>query len=68
MEENIVNAPFSDEHIRKLEEHQNNVMYHPYTCDGEEDCNGNEERKLIPTKDGWICKCGKYTQDWSHKH
>lgn len=25
------------------------------------------QRELIATQDGWVCKCGKYTQDWSHE-
>lgn len=24
------------------------------------------EGVLIATEQGWVCPCGKYTQDWSH--
>jgi len=30
----------------------------PYTAEN--------EGVLIATKDGWICPCGKYKQDWFH--
>ena len=53
-------APWSDELIQYLIEYQSNAEYHPFTC--EEFHSG--DRKLTPTKDGFICKHCDYTQDW----
>jgi len=60
-------APWTQEHVDNLNELQNDNMFHGYTCCGFNGCkkeiNGG---KLIATKEGWICPCKKYTQDWSH--
>ena len=61
--------------IDQLNEHQNNGMFHPYTCDRKhEECEVNQEPRdfskdgrLIATESGWICPCKKYTQNWYHK-
>ena len=60
----------SDETIFNLAMHQNNPMFHPYTCDRRaKECEVNQiprdfskDGVLIPTKKGWVCPCGKYTQ------
>jgi len=60
----------SDETIFNLAMHQNNPMLHPYTCDRRaKECEVNQVPRdfskdgvLIPTKDGWVCPCGKYKQ------
>jgi len=64
---------WSDEKINNLNKYQKSGMYHPYTCGGPLFADGFCERRsqngegiLIPTKDGFICPCGKYTQDWVH--
>lgn len=44
---------------------------HPFTCCSHEGCNRAEqpdEGALIPTNEGWICPCGKYTQNWCHDY
>ncbi len=46
-----------------------NVTPHPFTCCSYEGCKRREkpnEGALMPSTDGWICPCGKYTQDWAH--
>ena len=65
---------FTEEQIEELKKHQNNPMFHPYTCDRSVDeCEVNQKPRdyskdgvLIPTKEGWVCPCGKYTQKWAH--
>lgn len=57
-----------------LNEHQQDGMYHPYTCNrGFPECEVNVEPRdwskdgvLIATETGWVCPCGKYRQDWYH--
>jgi len=68
-------APFTDQQIRKLNEFQNAGQFHPFTCDRKAvECETNvtprdysKDGVLIATKDGWVCPCGKYTQNWAHK-
>lgn len=69
-----LNIPWTQEMIDDLNAHQNNGMMHPYTCDRSAECCEVNQRPrdyskdgiLIATKDGWVCPCGKYTQDWAH--
>lgn len=59
-------APFTDKQVKELNELQQDSRFHGYTCNG---CVRSEENnwgKLIATKDGWICPCGKYKQTWTH--
>lgn len=42
---------------------------HPFTCCSHEGCDRQSQPNqgtLIPSKDGFICPCGKYTQKWCH--
>lgn len=79
--ENIIEAPFTDEQVKLLNEFQNMGSIHPFTCMSPEaipEClragkevdgkymPGTDEGKLIARNEGWICPCGKYTQDWAH--
>lgn len=58
-------APFTEDDVKKLNFHQTRGDVHPYTCPGHKiEC--RERRELIATKDGWICKCGEYKQNWAH--
>lgn len=51
--------------VSMLNAHQADIRVHPYTCPGDYDeC--KDQRELVATADGWICKCGKYTQKWAH--
>lgn len=70
----IINAPFTEEQIEALKQHQENGMIHPYTCDRKStDCEVRQTPRdfskdgvLIPTTEGWVCPCKKYTQNWAH--
>jgi hypothetical protein len=62
-------APFTEEEIKKFNEHQKNIMY--TCCSTDSDGNHCERSKnnggiLIATRDGLVCPCGKYKQDWFH--
>ena len=59
------NTPWSEETINRLNEFQKKGTFHPYTCPGDYKVCVNH-RELIATRDGWICKCGKYTQKWAN--
>lgn len=46
-----------------------NIPPHPFTCCSHNGCNRLQqpnEGALIPTIEGWVCPCGKYTQNWCH--
>lgn len=56
---------WTDEQIENLNYWQSNGQFHPFTCPGNyPEC--HDRRELIATKNGWVCQCGKYTQDWAH--
>lgn len=42
---------------------------HPYTCENRDDGNhlefGGDVGVLVPTINGWMCPCCKYTQSYS---
>ena len=58
-------APWTDEEVARLNNYQNAAQFHPFTCPGDyPECEG--QRELVATNDGWVCKCGKYTQAWAH--
>lgn len=55
----------SDERVSALNAHQCDRRFHPYTCPGDyPEC--ADQRELVATRDGWVCKCGKYRQQWAH--
>ena len=61
-------APWTKDQVENLEKWQTTGWVHPFTCFGEGDCKINEREDqgiLQPTVDGWICPCGKYTQNWA---
>jgi hypothetical protein len=65
-------APFTPKQVEDLKMYHNNEMMHPFTCCGPSDIpecqrnSGKNEGVLIPTEKGWLCPCGKYTQNWAH--
>lgn len=78
---NKINAPFSDEQVILLNQYQS-IEPHPFTCCSPENISeclraskeidgqiidGVSEGILVATNEGWICPCGKYTQDWAYK-
>ena len=55
-----INAPFTKDQVEELNKHQNNYMFHPYTCGGCE-----PSRVLHVTIDGLkCCYCG-HDQKWA---
>jgi hypothetical protein len=63
----IVKAPWSQEKVDELNRHQADGRFHPYTCPGDRpECRDQTDLTIIATVDGWVCKCGKYKQDWAH--
>jgi len=63
--ESKIQAPFNEEQVQKLNEYQQNKSFHPYTCGGGYGC-CKRDISYAATKDGWICPCGVYTQNWAH--
>lgn len=61
-------SDFSDKKIDELNKHQKDGRFHPYTCDRKGvNCTVNDDDGvLIATKEGWICPCGSYKQNWHH--
>ena len=62
-------APWDRKQLRNLRKWQNSA-WHPFTCCSHNGCdrlNQPDQGKLIPTKDGWICPCGEWKQNWAHK-
>ncbi len=63
---------WTEEVVNKLNEQQKNPNLHPYTCSDAgkhgkcERTNGTGNGALIATKQGWVCPCGEYKQDWAH--
>jgi hypothetical protein len=56
---------WSREDVDRLNAHQRDGRFHPYTCPGEhEHC--HKQRNLIATPHGWVCECGEYKQGWAH--
>ena len=52
-------APWTEEQVLQLQEHQNRVGAHPYTC-------GECGEVLVPSAEGWKCSNCTYTQNWAH--
>jgi hypothetical protein len=70
-----IEAPFTKEQVDKLNRYQNQNGIHPFTCMSpndipeclrkKRDADGRKvsDGVLTATEEGWICPCGKYTQD-----
>lgn len=67
-----ITAPFTDEQVERLTEYQNLRAMHPFTCCSPYDvpkctrASGESDGVLIPRTEGFICPCGRYTQDWAY--
>lgn len=69
-----IEAPFSNEQVKSLNDYQQERIFHPFTCDRkspecETKTNPDDilaEGVLIATTEGWVCPCGKYKQNWAH--
>lgn len=66
LRKDIKKAPFTQEEIDVLNEHQRNHEFHPYTCGGnrKDAKHLDGEGVLVATEDGWICPFCDYKQDW----
>jgi hypothetical protein len=68
-----INAPFTEEQVKNLNDYQDFGSFHLFTCCSPSDVpkcervSGKSEGSLIATKNGWVCPCGKYTQTWTWK-
>lgn len=56
-----MNAPWTDEQVKALNKYQKERFMHPFTCP-----NDHDNRELVATNNGWICKYCDYRQDWCH--
>lgn len=68
-----ITAPFTPEQVKALNEYQQLSFVPAFSCCGTttngETCKRNETNNfgtLIATEQGWVCPCGKYTQNWAH--
>lgn len=59
--EKTITAPFSAKQVKNMNEYQQAGRGHPFTCNAT--C--GRRKPLTATKDGWICPCGEYKQDWT---
>lgn len=57
---------WTEEQVAALAARQANASLHPYTCPGDKAAFSGH-RHLIPTRQGWVCACGDYSQTWSHE-
>lgn len=55
-----VDAPWTDEQVRDLNEFQACGYVHPFTCDGD-----HPDRTLVATPEGWKCRHCDYRQPWA---
>lgn len=58
-----IKAPWTPEQVANLNRFQKFGAFHPFTCPGHE---GDGDRALVATPDGWICRHCDYRQDWAH--
>ena len=60
-------APWSQEQVDRLAAFQRDGRVHPFTCPGDRACckGDDEARVLVPTTEGWVCRCGHYRQAWA---
>lgn len=61
-------APFTPEQVKHLNNWQQTLPVHPFTCGTKEKHKEGDEDRLIPTKDGWICLSCDYKQNWAHDY
>jgi len=65
-DQNLLNL-ISIEEVEKLQAHQDDGRYHPYTCCSYDGCQRSPENNwgtLIPTQEQWVCPCGRYKQNY----
>ena len=66
-----VNAPWTNEQVKVLNQSQQRTDLHPFTCpnrgDGKHGWLWGDHGTLIATPDGWICPACGYTQNWAYE-
>lgn len=68
----MTKAPFTDKDVLEFNKHQKSNLFHPYTCSRKpKECETkttprdfSKDGVLTATRDGLICPCGKFKQDW----
>ena len=70
-EPRVLNAPWTDEQVIRLNAFQRKGKMHPFTCPNRSDpwhesFDGNDVGLLIADSDCWYCPYCDYTQDWAH--
>jgi hypothetical protein len=58
----LVEAPWTDEQVEKLNHYQRLGYVHEYTCPHD-----HPGRVLHATCNGWVCPLCDYTQPWAHE-
>jgi len=65
-----VEAPWSAEVVRGLNDYQRSGRFHPYSCprrgDGKHRTTTVDLGALVATTDGWMCPDCDYRQLWAH--
>jgi len=56
---------WTDEQVANLNAYQKDRRFHPFTCPGD-NTHCQNQRDLIATREGWVCACGEYRQNWAH--
>lgn len=70
LRDTILEAPFTDEQVKNINEYQKHPSFHPFTCCSHDGCTRNETNNnglLVATNTGMECSCGKWKQKWVHK-
>ena len=58
----IVEAPWTDQQVIRLNRWQRNERVHGFTCPNEHE----GDRLLIAGNEGWHCPKCAFTQNWAH--
>lgn len=58
-----VNAPWTDGQVDRLNRYQQDGRMHEFTCVNDHD----GDRRLVATREGWICLHCDYKQKWAHE-
>lgn len=61
---NKIEPPWTPQYVDALNRFQRAGFVHPFTCVNDHE---GADRKLVATKDGWICPHCDYRQTWAHE-
>lgn len=66
----MIEAPWTDEQVERLNAHQRDRRFHPYTCGNRGghpfEPEYGDHGVLRATREGWVCPYCDYTQKWAH--